>query len=88
RATLGHSGRPLVASRALVLAYALLPLAAVLRWLGSEMSGDVYFPAILAAGLLWILAFGLYVGALLPAFLGPRADREPMSPPPGAARTT
>ncbi|MCB1328034.1 MAG: hypothetical protein KDK28_00565, partial [Maritimibacter sp.] len=35
----------------------------------------VYFPAILAAGLLWILAFGLYAGALLPAFLEPRVDR-------------
>ncbi|MCB1355026.1 MAG: NnrS family protein, partial [Maritimibacter sp.] len=75
RATLGHTGRPLVAPRPVAVAYALLPLAALLRWLGSELAGAVYFPAILAAGFLWILAFGLYTGALLPAFLGPRADR-------------
>ncbi|MCB1336888.1 MAG: NnrS family protein [Maritimibacter sp.] len=75
RATLGHSGRPLVAPMPVALAYALLPLAAVLRWVGSEVSGGAYFPAVLAAGLLWIAAFALYAGALLPAFLGPRADR-------------
>jgi len=75
RATLGHSGRPLVAPRAVAAAYALLPVAAVLRWLGSEAAGAFYFPLVLAAGALWIIAFGLYVGALLPAFLGPRADR-------------
>ena len=75
RATLGHTGRPLVAPLPVAFAYALLPVAALLRWLGSELSGAVYFPAILAAGLLWILAFGLYAGALLPAFLEPRVDR-------------
>lgn len=75
RATLGHTGRPLVAPLPVAIAYALLPLAALLRWMGSEVSGDLYFPAVLAAGLLWILAFGLFSFALLPAFLGPRADR-------------
>jgi uncharacterized protein involved in response to NO len=75
RATLGHSGRPLVAPRPVALAYALLPLAALLRWLGSEAMGAAYFPAVLAAGALWIVAFAFYTGALLPAFLGPRVDR-------------
>lgn len=87
RATLGHTGRPLVAPRCVAIAYVLLPLAAALRWFGSEASGALYFPAVLAAGLLWIAAFGLYTGALLPAFLGPRADRAPMSPPPASAHT-
>lgn len=72
RATLGHAGRRLVAPPALVLAYALLPLAALLRWIASEAMGAAYYPAVLAAGALWILAFVLYVVALLPAFLGPR----------------
>ena len=75
RATLGHSGRPLVAPAPVALAYGLIPLAALLRWAASELAGGVRFPALLLAGGLWILAFGLYVGALLPAFLGPRLNR-------------
>ncbi|MCB1339324.1 MAG: NnrS family protein [Maritimibacter sp.] len=75
RATLGHSGRPLVAPRAVALAYALVPVAAGLRWAASEWMGAVYVPAILVAGGLWIAAFSLYVGALLPALIGPRLDR-------------
>lgn len=75
RATLGHAGRPLVATPAIALAYALVPAAAVLRWIGSEVMGAFYFPAVLAAGALWIVAFGLYVAALFPAWTGPRADR-------------
>ncbi len=86
RATLGHSGRALVAPWPVAIAYALLPLAALLRWVGSEVSGAAYFPAVLGAGALWIIAFALYTGALLPAFLGPRADRAEMTPPPGMAR--
>ena len=82
RATLGHSGRPLVAPRAVALAYALLPLAALLRALAPVLPGPAYLPATLTAGLLWVVAFTLYTGALLPAFLGPRAERPPMSPPP------
>jgi uncharacterized protein involved in response to NO len=74
RATLGHSGRPLVAPPAVGLAYALLPLAAALRWVASEEMGAWYFPGVLAAGLLWTLAFALFVAALWPAFWGPRAD--------------
>lgn len=82
RATLGHSGRPLIASWPLVFAYAALPGAALLRWAGSEFSGAVYFPAVLSAGALWILSYALYVAGLVPAFLGPRADKGPIAPPP------
>ena len=72
RATLGHSGRPLVAPRLVVWAYVLLPLSAGLRWLASVLGGSVYFPAIFSAGLLWMAAFAFYVTALWPAFWGPK----------------
>jgi len=85
RATLGHSGRPLVASAPLVAAYALLPLAAVLRFIASELQGEAYFPATLGAGAAWIFAFTLFSAALWPAFWGPRADRAPMTPPPAGS---
>ena len=81
RATLGHSGRPLIAPRPVALAYALLPLAALLRGLAALLSGALFLPLTLTAGALWVAAFALYTGALLPAFLGPRPEREPMSPP-------
>lgn len=76
RATLGHTGRPLIAPRAVALAYALLSLAALLRALAPILSGPAYLPMTLAAGAVWIVAFALYTSALLPAFLGPRVERS------------
>lgn len=72
RATLGHSGRPLSAPPMLALAYLLLPLAALLRWLASGLSGNWYFPMVVGAGLIWIAVFALYAVALWPAFWGKR----------------
>ncbi|SMH47339.1 NnrS family protein [Maritimibacter sp. HL-12] len=86
RATLGHSGRPLVASVPLVMAYALVPIAALLRFIASEVQGAAYFPATIGAGAVWIFAFTLFVAALWPAFWGPRADRAPMTPPSAGPR--
>lgn len=76
RATLGHSGRPLVAPRLLAVAYALLPLAALLRWVASGVSGAWYFPAVMGAGALWILGFTFYAVSLWPAFWGPRTTAK------------
>ncbi len=72
RATLGHSGRPLQAPALVAVAYGLVPLAALLRWIGSEFGGAWYFPTVVGAGLLWILAFLFYAIALWSAFWGPR----------------
>lgn len=78
RAALGHSGRPLVAPGPLALAYGTLPLAALARVAASEWPA-FYYPGVLSAGALWILAFTLYVAALWPVFAGPRivAEKEP-----------
>ncbi|AXI56242.1 NnrS family protein [Sulfitobacter sp. JL08] len=72
RAILGHSGRPLIAPVAVAVAYGLIILAAGLRWVGSTLSGDFYFPMMLGAGGIWIIAFTLYLIALWPAISGPR----------------
>ena len=74
RATLGHSGRPLIAPVPLALAYALLPLTAGIRWVASGLAGSWYFPGMFAAGFLWMLAYVLYATALWPAFWGPRQE--------------
>ncbi len=74
RASLGHTGRPLVAPRAVALAYALLPLAALLRYLGSAVPG-AHDPALLLAGGLWMAAFALFVLRLWPVWWAPRLPR-------------
>jgi uncharacterized protein involved in response to NO len=75
RATLGHTGRPLVASRAMLLAWALLPVAALVR-----AFGPVLVPGLLpyaVAGACWIMAFGLFLVAHGPMLLLPRRDGKP-----------
>ncbi|WP_347311010.1 NnrS family protein [Defluviimonas sp. SAOS-178_SWC] len=76
RASLGHSGRPLVAPAPLAIAYGLLPVAALLRWVAATVP-DVFRAATLAAGAAWMLAFLLYVTALWPALWGPRLAQSP-----------
>ncbi|MGH1452675.1 MAG: NnrS family protein [Paracoccaceae bacterium] len=86
RATLGHSGRPLVAPRAVALSYALIPVAAILRWMGGVMGGvtggAAYTPLVLASGLLWCAAFALFIAALWPLWANPRPARASANPPP------
>ncbi|MDX3978414.1 NnrS family protein [Shinella sp.] len=59
RASLGHTGRPLKASRQTVAAYGALILCALVRPLG-EVLPDLSPPIYAASGLLWIAAFGLF----------------------------
>lgn len=75
RATLGHSGQPLVASGPMAAGYALIAGAAILRWVGASLASEWNSPLILASGLFWVLAFVLFLAAMLPALLGARAGR-------------
>lgn len=81
RATLGHSGRPLVAPGPVALAYVLMPLAALLRFAGG-ISPEIHMGATLAAGALWLAAFALTIAALWQAWLLPRPPRAPVGRPP------
>jgi len=74
RATLGHTGRPLVAPFPVVIAYALLPVAALARWGAATGTMAFYYPGTILAAALWAFAFGLFTLALWPAFWGPRAN--------------
>lgn len=86
RATLGHTGRALVAPRPVALAYALVPLAALARFAGSEAPA-LYTPAVLTAGALWCMAFTLFVTTLWPVFLGPRLSKPAAGRPPVDVKT-
>lgn len=73
RAALGHSGRALVAPRPVAAGYALLALAAVLRWVGAQpAAAGLSGLAMLAAAGLWTAVFAAFTVSLWPALTGPR----------------
>jgi uncharacterized protein involved in response to NO len=74
RASLGHTGRPLVVSRLTVLAYALLTGAAIVRVLGLDLSHAAYASVIALAASLWTAAFALFLWVYAPMLVTPRAD--------------
>ena len=76
RAALGHTGRALIAPGPVALAYGLIPLAALLRWIGSNASGNFYYPTVIGSGLLWTLAFALFLMSIWPVLSGPRIGHD------------
>ena len=81
RATLGHTGRPLVAGAGTTTIYGLVTVAALCRLL-APFAGAQYIPALSVAGFAWSAAFGLLCHALpaaarvtsRPAWSGGSAD--------------
>jgi uncharacterized protein involved in response to NO len=71
RASLGHTGRPLVAGRGTLTIYLLVTLAAALR-LVAPLGGAHYVPILSAAGVAWSGAFGLFVLLYASALSRPR----------------
>ena len=77
RAALGHTGRPLVPQRTVVMAYVLVPAAALVRAFAPALMPDAYAGSVAAAGGLWLAAFVLFLIAFAPILIGPRADGRP-----------
>lgn len=77
RAALGHTGRPMVAGKAIAWSYALLILAAAVRVFGPALLPLAYEQVIYVASLLWIAAFLLYVAVYTPILMRPRVDGKP-----------
>ncbi len=77
RAALGHTGRPLRAPPAIVLAYAALSGAAAIRVCGPIFHGDAWNLWIASSASLWTLAFGLFLGCYAPILWQPRIDGRP-----------
>ena len=71
RASLGHTGRPLVAGRGTITIYVLITIAAVLR-LVAPISSEYYVLLLALAGAAWSVAFGLFVLFYAPALAQPR----------------
>ncbi len=77
RSALGHTGRPLVAGRAEYIAFALVQLAAVVRVLGATVTGLPYRETAVVAGVLWSLAFAVFLIRYWPILTRPRIDGRP-----------
>ncbi len=74
RATLGHSGRPLVADRATALAYGLVAAAALFRALTTAAPPALHDGAVLLSGSLWCLAFAIFLARFWRPLTTPRAS--------------
>ena len=74
RASLGHTGRPLVVSRAIAVAYVVLTVGALLRVFGGAVLPDHYLLTLSASGLAWVIAFAIFVWVYAPILMAPRLD--------------
>lgn len=75
RASLGHTGRPLIAPAPVTLSYVMVSLAAILRTFGVAIAPMHYNTVMLASGLLWIAAFASFAVVYFPILTGPRLTR-------------
>lgn len=77
RVSIGHTGRQMVSTRLTDAAFLLINLAALARVILPLLWPQGYVTLVLFAGLLWILAFLLFVIVYLPILLRPRVDGMP-----------
>jgi uncharacterized protein involved in response to NO len=74
RVALGHTGRPLVASRLTAWAFAAVTLAACARVFGPVLFPRAYLVTLVVAGGLWTTAFLVYLVVYAPILSQPRID--------------
>jgi uncharacterized protein involved in response to NO len=77
RSALGHSGRPLVAGPAEIAVFVLLQLSAIVRVLAAPIMPGAYREAMVLAGVLWTLAFAVFLIRYWPILTRPRIDGKP-----------
>lgn len=77
RASLGHTGRPLVVSRTIAVTYLVLTVAVILRVWGPASGLLEYTQMVMLSGALWTAAFALYVFVYTPILIRPRIDGKP-----------
>lgn len=74
RSSLGHTGRPLVANGMDMAAFLALQLAAIIRVAAGLFATELYQPVVILSGLMWILAFGVFLTRYLPMLSQSRID--------------
>lgn len=71
RAALGHTGRALIAARPVAASYGLVSLSAIARIISPELPGPWSDAALIAAGVIWSLAFATFVAVYWPILTQP-----------------
>ena len=77
RVTLGHTGRPLNPHKFVPLAFVFILVAAIIRVVLPAWLPELTSWGIAIAGVLWVVAYGLYVFVYAPMLLTTRADGNP-----------
>ena len=77
RVALGHTGRMLEPAPLMTLAFVAVNLAALIRVALPLFFPTLYLQGIVASGLLWMTAFGLFAAIYTPILLRPRVDGKP-----------
>jgi uncharacterized protein involved in response to NO len=77
RSALGHTGRPLVASGLDMSAFLMLQLAAIIRVIAGLFATSLYLELVIISGVIWMLAFGIFLLRYLPMLSRPRIDGRP-----------
>lgn len=77
RVSLGHTGRRLHPSVAIVVGYVLLSISALTRVLVPLVFPSAYQVELLVSGALWCAAFAIFVICYAPMLLTPRIDGRP-----------
>lgn len=77
RVALGHTGRMLVAPRAMAAGFVAITLAALARVLGPWLLPAHYLIWLVAAGVAWVLSFAVFLAAYTPVLCRPRVDGRP-----------
>jgi uncharacterized protein involved in response to NO len=77
RVSLGHTGRPLVPDRVVVVAYLLVAVGALLRIAGPIAVPVLAMSSLMLSGILWAAAFALFAGVYWPILTAPRIDGQP-----------
>jgi uncharacterized protein involved in response to NO len=74
RVALGHTGRPIRATPMMILAFAAVTAAAVLRVFGPWFRADLTQTTLVVSAALWSTAFALYALGNVRILLTPRPD--------------
>ncbi|MCW8831631.1 MAG: NnrS family protein [Gammaproteobacteria bacterium] len=77
RVTLGHTGRPLHPPRLMSLAYICILSSAMVRVLVPAWLPELAHWGIAIAGILWLMAYGIYAFYYAPMLVTTRADGNP-----------
>ncbi len=74
RVSLGHTGRPLVASPMVTASFVLVTLSALVRVATPLFHMAWYRSAVMVAGVAWTVAFAIFVVVHTPMYFAPRID--------------